>query len=155
MGMMGLTDLPGDPESKGGGVTGWIVLEYAFKKILPQILDGHSELVFMQDNAGIHRRKELVAWLKEKGYKVLEWPPYSPDLNPIEHVWAELKKLVYKLHPELYTMEGPEDTVLEKIKVAVYEAWEQISDEFLYNLVDSMYARVEAVKKARGGYTRY
>jgi transposase len=155
MGMMGLTDLSGDPESKEGGVTGQIILEYAFKKILPQILDGHFELIFMQDGAGIHHRKELVAWLKEKGYKILEWPPYSPDLNPIEHVWAELKRLVYKLHPELYTMEGPEDAILKRIKATVYEAWEQISDKFLYNLVDSMHARVEAVKKARGGYTRY
>ena len=153
--MMGLTDLSGDPESKGGGVTGRIILEYALKKILPPILDGHLDLIFMQDGAKVHQRKELVAWLKEKGYEVMVWPPYSPDLNPIEHVWAELKKLVYKLHPELYTMEGSENAVIEKIKVAVYEAWEQISDEFLYSLIDSMHERVEAVRKARGGYTRY
>ena len=94
-GVMGLTDLTGDPDSKGGGVTGRIILESALKKILPQILDGHSDLIFMQDGAEVHKRKELVAWLKEKGYNILEWPPYSPDLNPIEHVWAELKKLVY------------------------------------------------------------
>jgi hypothetical protein len=79
-------------------------------------------------------------------------PSYSPDLNPIEHVWAELKRLVYRLHPELYTAEGPEDVMMEKIKSKVYEAWEQISDEVLYSLVDSMH---EAVRKARGGYTRY
>jgi len=44
---------------------------------------------------------------------------------------------------------------MEKIKSAVYEAWEQISDEFLYSLVDSMHEWVKAVRKARGGYTRY
>ena len=109
----------------------------------------------MQDGAKVHQRKELVAWLKEKGYEILVWPPYSPDLNPIEHVWAELKKLVYKLHPELYAMEGPEATIIEKIKSAVYEAWEQISDQFLYSLIDSMKAQVQAVKRAGGGYTRY
>jgi len=151
--MMGLTDLPGDPESKSGGVTGQIILEYALKKILPQILDGHPDLLFMQDGAKVHQRKELVAWLKEKGYEVMVWPPYSPDLNPIEHIWAELKKLVYKLHPELYAIEGPEATIIEKIKSAVYEVWEQISDQFLYSLIDSMKAWVQAVKRAGGGYT--
>ena len=153
--MIELTNLQGDPESKGGGVTGWVILECTLKKILPQILDGHPDLIFMQNGAKVHQRKELVAWLKEKGYKVMVQPPYSPDLNPIEHVWAELKKLVYKLHPELYTMEGPEDVIVEKIKGAVYEAWEQISNRFLYSLIDSMIERVKAVRKARGGYTRY
>jgi len=52
-------------------------------------------------------------------------------------------------------MEGSEDVIMEKIKGAVYEAWEQISDEFLYSLINSMTERVKAVKKARGGYTRY
>jgi transposase len=96
-------------------------LKYAFKKILPQILDRYFKLVFIQNNVGIHYRKELVAWLKEKGYKVLEWLPYSPNLNLIKYVWVELKKLVYKLHLELYTMEGPENTIYEKIKVIIYE----------------------------------
>ena len=70
--VMGLMDLTGDPDSKGDGVTGRIILESALKKILSQILDGHSDLIFMQDGAGVHKRKELVAWLKEKGYNILE-----------------------------------------------------------------------------------
>ena len=52
-------------------------------------------------------------------------------------------------------MEGPEDVIVENIKGTVYEAWEQISYEFLYSLIDSMEARVKAVISARGGYTRY
>ena len=42
---------------------------------------------------------------------------------------------------------------MEKIKSTVYKAWEQISNKFLYSLVDSMHKWVKAVKKARGGYT--
>ena len=33
-------------------------------------------------------------WLQSKGVSVLEWAPYSPDLNPIEHIWAEMKRRV-------------------------------------------------------------
>jgi hypothetical protein len=61
MGVMGLTDLPGDLESPRGGVTGRIILEYALKKILPQILDDNSEFIFMQDGAKTHKAKLLVA----------------------------------------------------------------------------------------------
>ena len=128
------------------------MLENALKKILPQILDDHPEFVFMQDSAGIHKKKAVVAWLEEKGYKIMVWSPFFPDLNPIEHVWAELKKLVHKLHPELYSLTGSEDVIKEKIKSAVYEAWEQLSDEFLYSLVDSIQKQVEAVRLARGRY---
>jgi transposase len=154
MGMMGLTDLPGDLESKRG-VTGRIILEYALKKILPQILDNNPEFIFIQDGAKTHKAKRLVAWLEEKGYEKMVWPPYSPDLNPIEHVWAELKKLAYKLHPELYSVTGPDNVIKEKIKSAVYEAREHISDDFLYSLVESMEERVTAVRLAKGGYMRY
>ena len=76
---MGLMDLSGDPESKGGGVTGRVILECALKKILPQILEGHSDLIFMQDGAKIHQRKELIVWLKEKSYKLMR----SLDLNQL------------------------------------------------------------------------
>ena len=54
--MMGLTDLQGDPESKGGGVTGQVILECALNKILPQISDGHPDLAFMQDRAIIREK---------------------------------------------------------------------------------------------------
>ena len=69
MGLMGLTDLPGDPESKRGGVTGRILLENTLKKILPQILDDHPEFVFMQDGAGIHKKKRWLHGWKRKVIK--------------------------------------------------------------------------------------
>ena len=41
-------------------------------------------LQFMQDNAPIHTAKIVAKWFKEN-VEVINWPPYSPDLNPIKH----------------------------------------------------------------------
>ena len=49
------------------------------------ILDPGYE--FMQDNASIHTATKVKWWFEERGIILLkDWPPYSPDLNPIEHI---------------------------------------------------------------------
>ena len=50
--------------------------------------------VFQMDNDPKHTSKFVAKWLKVNKVKVLDWPSQSSDFNPIENVWAELKKLV-------------------------------------------------------------
>jgi hypothetical protein len=43
-------------------------------------------LIFIQHNAPIYKAYSIRSWFLEIGIVVIDWPPYSPDLNPIEHI---------------------------------------------------------------------
>ena len=62
---------------------------------LPVIWESGME--FMQDNAPIHTANIIKNWSDGHGIPLVDWPPYSPDLNPIEHAWAKLKERIYAL----------------------------------------------------------
>jgi hypothetical protein len=47
--------------------------------------------IIVMDNATFHKSIEMQQLLKDKGHTLLYLPPYSPDLNPIEHKWAQAK----------------------------------------------------------------
>ncbi|TKA70157.1 hypothetical protein B0A49_13150, partial [Cryomyces minteri] len=88
---------------------------------------------FMQDNARIHTAKATKEFLEEHGVETIEWPPYSPDMNPIEHAWIHLKRLVYHVCPDIEY--GPKNqTVREDLEYALQEAWLHISDELFDSL---------------------
>lgn len=58
---------------------------------------------FQQDNAKIHVCKSTEAWLQARGISWIEWPAHSPDMNPIEHVWALMKRRQYQMYPDLWS----------------------------------------------------
>lgn len=57
--------------------------------------------IFMQDNSPLHQAHLIQDLLGELHIEVIDWPPYSPDLNPIENLWALMKAKIYELRPEL------------------------------------------------------
>ena len=57
--------------------------------------------IYQMDNAPIHMSNLVKMWLETHGVWTLDFPPYSPDLNPIEHLWLALKRKILKLYLEL------------------------------------------------------
>jgi hypothetical protein len=57
--------------------------------------------IFIQDNASIYTAYKVRDWFRNAALICLDWPPYSPDLNPIKHAWAKLKELINKEFPEI------------------------------------------------------
>ena len=102
-------------------------------------MPGHDP-VFQQDGAPAHNRARRE--LTEAGIPVVQWPPNSPDLNPIENVWSILKQRVYRYQRRPTTA----DELWERISTE----WQAMRLQSIENLADSMPSRITAVIQARG-----
>lgn len=79
-----------------GPINGAIFLVYIEKVLAPILRPGD---IVVLDNLGSHKSKAARAAVRDRGAHMIFLPPYSPDLNPIEQVFAKLKHLMRNAQP--------------------------------------------------------
>ena len=114
---------------------------------------GHYALgrkfIFMQDGHSAHRAKVtmkfLSGYVKRHRFIILPWPACSPDLNPIENIWAEIGRI----------LAGKIFWNLRELENEVRRIWDHLSKDYLTKLIESMPKRVAQVVERKGDKCDY
>ena len=101
----------------------------------------------MNDNVPIHKAGTIKTWFQSNEISVLDWYPYSPDLNRIENVWGTLARKAY--------VEGKQFNSVMQLKGEIQKGWDEIFNEYLNTLIDPMPKRIGDVIFAHGGLSKY
>ena len=104
-----------------------------------------DDFVFQHDNAPVHTSRLTLSFLAEQGIVVMGWPAQSPDINPIEHLWAILKKKV----------KAEQRRKQQTFREAVIKAWSELPLSLIQTLIDSIPDRLRAVIESKGYATKY
>ena len=107
--------------------------------------DPPEQWFLLHDNDKKFHSRIVQELLHRKGVSCLDFPSYSPDLNPIENLWATLAREVEKKQCDS----------IEELQDAIEEAWKTVDQEHMRNLAASMPQRCAAVIAANGWHTKY
>lgn len=111
-----------------------------FEHVIAPEVDADKFL--QQDNARPHKAKSTLEFFSEMDVKLLEdYPPYSPELNPIEKVWSWMSGAVRKKAP----------TTKEELMDAIDESWDELPQEIIKKYIIHLDTVCEKIKQSRGG----
>ncbi|KAF4622542.1 hypothetical protein D9613_008979 [Agrocybe pediades] len=136
------------PGGRGGGMNSKRyreqVLDPVLKSFYKRVSKKQDGVEFQQDNAPSHRSKTTRQWFSDNQVRLFYHPPNSPDLNPIERVWWEIKKRL-KDREQI-------PTTAEQLIVAVKEIWNELPVQEIDKHIDSMGKRAKAIFATKGGH---
>jgi len=116
------------------------------EKHIPEIRSMlRDEWRLQQDNDPKHTSRVAREFLNSNVPEVMDWPSNSPDLNPIENLWAIVKRNVEKRRPKN----------LSELESFLGEEWDNIPNSLLISLVDSMSRRCNEVIEKNGERISY
>ncbi|GFW40928.1 transposable element Tcb1 transposase [Trichonephila clavipes] len=105
-----------------------------------------AEFLFMDDNARPHRANNVECFQPDD-ITHMDWPAYSPDLNPIGHVWDMLGRRT--------AARQPPPTCLPLLRRALLDEWCNIPQDLIDNLILSVPRRCKACIASSGRHTLY
>lgn len=114
---------------------------------LPKMFRRTQKYIFQQDGAPCHTAKKVLEYMRKKKIPLLDWPGNSPDMNPIENVWAVLKNQLSKI---IITNKA---SLIAEIKKTWYT--DPLIKESIENSIKSMPRRVADLLKNKGAWTKY
>ena len=102
-------------------------------------------MVSQQDNKRPHTARLTEQFLQANYIPVLPWPVYFSDLNPIEHLWDNLKQKVHVLNIQN----------VDQLQAAMRRELNAMPQQMVRKSVGYMPPRCTAIIRSRGGHTRY
>jgi transposase len=102
-------------------------------------------LTFQQDNAPAHKSQTNINWLQDNKISIMDWPPQSLDLNPIENIWADIK----------HRLQSFEIREKQELWLAVKQIWDEYPTDYSTKFAHTMPSRIAAVIHAHVSNTRF
>ncbi|UYV67567.1 hypothetical protein LAZ67_5001239 [Cordylochernes scorpioides] len=120
-------------ERPTGTMTAQRYVDDVLRPVILPYLQGVPNALYQQDNARPHTARISQQALQD--VQMLPWPPYSPDLSPIEHVWDIIGRRLHAL---------PQPRSKEELWQMVEREWRAIPQDAIRTLIDSLPRRVAA-----------
>ena len=119
------------------------ILEEDFLPVAAEIMD--DSFILQHDGASSHTAGDVTKLLDSMEIEYFDWPPRSPDLNPIENIWSVLKYRVYKRGPQ----------TVEDLENFIFEEWDLLDDDMVGNVARSFSSRLEQIIEVNGDVLNY
>lgn len=136
--------------------TGDVYRDIIKKELIPHAKAkfGRSRWTFQQDRASQHTAKPTMRLLAKAAtqhrMQLLPWPAHSPDLNPIENLWAEIEDRL-----STGAVPATKNALIARVEAIIKELRTENGGAYFHNLCDSARERFEAVKTNGGRILKY